>query len=158
MRPTVLTEVSHDMLLMREESFAPFMPVMRYRTDDEAVALANDTHYGLSASVIAGTPEEAARIGERVNAGTIALQDTFLTLFKTRDVGTNSFARLRPGRRPHRPGLDPALPAEEGAHDPVRPARPASPPGPRQPATRPGAIPARITATPAWPASALITA
>jgi acyl-CoA reductase-like NAD-dependent aldehyde dehydrogenase len=92
MRPTVLTEVNHDMLLMREESFAPFIPVMRYRTEDEAVELANDTHYGLSAAVIAGTPEEAARIGERVNAGTIALQDTFLTLFKTRDVGTNSFA------------------------------------------------------------------
>jgi succinate-semialdehyde dehydrogenase / glutarate-semialdehyde dehydrogenase len=92
MRPTVLTEVNHDMLVMTEESFAPIMPVMRYRTDDEAVALANDTHYGLSASVIAGTPEEAAGIAERVNAGTIALQDTFLTLFKTRDVGTNSFA------------------------------------------------------------------
>jgi acyl-CoA reductase-like NAD-dependent aldehyde dehydrogenase len=92
MRPTVLTEVSHDMLLLTEESFAPIMPVMRYRTEDEAIALANDTHYGLSASVIAGTPEEAARIAERVNAGTIALQDTFLTLFKTRDVGTNSFA------------------------------------------------------------------
>jgi acyl-CoA reductase-like NAD-dependent aldehyde dehydrogenase len=92
MRPTVLTEVSHDMLLMLEESFAPFMPVMRFRTEDEAVALANDTHYGLSASVIAGTPQEAARIGERLNAGTVALQDTFLTLFKTRDVGTNSFA------------------------------------------------------------------
>jgi acyl-CoA reductase-like NAD-dependent aldehyde dehydrogenase len=92
MRPTVLTEVSHDMLVMTEESFAPIMPVMRYQTDDEAIALANDTHYGLSASVIAGTPEEAARLAERVNAGTIALQDTFLTLFKTRDVGTNSFA------------------------------------------------------------------
>jgi succinate-semialdehyde dehydrogenase / glutarate-semialdehyde dehydrogenase len=91
-RPTVLTEVNHDMLLMTEESFAPFMPVMRFRTEDEAVALANDTHYGLSASVIAGTAQEAARIGERLNAGTVALQDTFLTLFKTRDIGTNSFA------------------------------------------------------------------
>ena len=92
MRPTVLTEVNHDMLLMREESFAPFMPVMRYRTEDEAIHLANDTRYGLSAAVIAGTPEEAARIGERINAGTVSLQDTFLTLFKTWDIGTNSFA------------------------------------------------------------------
>jgi len=92
MRPTVLTEVNHDMLLMREESFAPFMPVMRYRTEDEAIHLANDTRYGLSAAVIAGTAEEAARIGERINAGTVSLQDTFLTLFKTWDIGTNSFA------------------------------------------------------------------
>jgi succinate-semialdehyde dehydrogenase / glutarate-semialdehyde dehydrogenase len=92
MRPTVLTEVSHDMLIMTEESFAPFLPVMRYRTEDEAVALANDSHYGLSAAVLAGTAEEAARIGERVNAGTVSLQDAFLTLFKTRDIGSNSFA------------------------------------------------------------------
>jgi acyl-CoA reductase-like NAD-dependent aldehyde dehydrogenase len=92
MRPTVLTEVTHDMLLMREESFAPFLPVMRYATEEEAIRLANDTHYGLSAAVIAGTTEEAARIGERINAGTVSLQDTFLTLFKTRDIGTNSFA------------------------------------------------------------------
>jgi succinate-semialdehyde dehydrogenase / glutarate-semialdehyde dehydrogenase len=91
MRPTVLTEVTHDMLLMREESFAPFLPVMRYATEDEAIRLANDTHYGLSAAVIAGTAQEAARIGERINAGTVSLQDTFLTLFKTRDIGTNSF-------------------------------------------------------------------
>jgi acyl-CoA reductase-like NAD-dependent aldehyde dehydrogenase len=92
MRPTVLTEVTHEMLVMQEESFAPFLPVMRYSCEDEAIALANDTHYGLSASVIAGTEEEAARVGARVNAGTVALQDTFLTLFKTRDIGTNSFA------------------------------------------------------------------
>jgi len=92
MRPTVLTEVTHDMLVMQEESFAPFLPVMRFSSEDEAIALANDTHYGLSASVIAGTDEEAVRIGARVNAGTVALQDTFLTLFKTRDIGTNSFA------------------------------------------------------------------
>ena len=136
MRPTVLTEVNHDMLVMIEESFAPIMPVMRYRTDDEAVALANDTHYGLSASVIAGTPEEAAALGERVNAGTIALQDTFLTLFKTRDVGTNSFAdsglggdRTGPGSilrflrkkalmtqsAPPAPLARPVLPGKEGA-------------------------------------------
>jgi acyl-CoA reductase-like NAD-dependent aldehyde dehydrogenase len=91
MRPTVLTEVTHDMLVMREESFAPFLPVMRYQTEDEAVALANDSHYGLSAAVLAGGAEEATRVGERINAGTISLQDTFLTLFKTRDIGTNSF-------------------------------------------------------------------
>jgi succinate-semialdehyde dehydrogenase / glutarate-semialdehyde dehydrogenase len=132
MRPTVLTEVSHDMLLMTEESFAPIMPVMRYRTDDEAVALANDTHYGLSASVIAGTSEEAARIAERVNAGTIALQDTFLTLFKTRDIGTNSFADSGLGGDRTGPGSIPrflrkkALMTQSAPPAPL--ARPAPPP------------------------------
>ena len=91
MRPVVLTEVNHEMTIMREETFGPVMPVMRYRTEEEAIELANDTYYGLSASVIAGTEEEAARIGERINAGTISMQDTFLTMFKTRDIGNDSF-------------------------------------------------------------------
>lgn len=133
MRPTVLTEVSHDMLVMTEESFAPIMPVMRYQTEDQAVALANDTHYGLSASVIAGTAEEAARIAERVNAGTIALQDTFLTLFKTRDVGTNSFADSGLGGDRTGPGSilrflrKKALMTQSAPPAPL--ARPAPPPG-----------------------------
>ena len=91
MRPVVLTEVNQEMTIMREETFGPVMPVMRYRTEEEAIELANDTYYGLSASVIAGTEEEAARIGERINAGTISMQDTFLTMFKTRDIGNDSF-------------------------------------------------------------------
>jgi succinate-semialdehyde dehydrogenase/glutarate-semialdehyde dehydrogenase len=143
MRPTVLTGVSHDMTLMREESFAPFMPVMAYRTEDEAIALANDTDYGLSASVIAGTAQEAARIGERLNAGTVALQDTFLTLFKTRDVGTNSFGDSGLGGDRTGPGsilrfvrkkalmTQTAPPAPLKRPAPASPSRPASPPRPR---------------------------
>jgi acyl-CoA reductase-like NAD-dependent aldehyde dehydrogenase len=79
MRPTVLTEVTHDMLLMREETFGPVIPVMRYTSEDEAVALANDTYFGLSAAVMAGAPEEARRIAERINAGNVSIQDAFLT-------------------------------------------------------------------------------
>jgi len=91
MRPVVLTEVNHEMKIMQDETFGPVMPVMRYRTEEEAIQLANDTYYGLSASVIAGSEEEAFRIGERIEAGTISLQDTFLTMFKTRDIGNDSF-------------------------------------------------------------------
>ena len=87
----MLVDTTGDMRAVREEIFGPVVAVTTFRTEDEAVELANDSHYGLSASVIAGTAAEAARIGERVNAGTVALQDTFLTLFKTRDIGTNSF-------------------------------------------------------------------
>jgi acyl-CoA reductase-like NAD-dependent aldehyde dehydrogenase len=104
MRPTVLTNVTHDMKIMTEETFGPVMPVMKYKTEEEAVRLANDTIYGLSAAVIAGSEEEARRIGKRINAGTVSLQDTFLTLAKTRDVESNSFnfsgmggARTGPG-------------------------------------------------------------
>jgi acyl-CoA reductase-like NAD-dependent aldehyde dehydrogenase len=91
MRPTVVTEVDHTMSLMRDETFGPVLPVMRYRTVDEAVALANDTYFGLTASVIAGTEEEAIPIAEALNAGSVFVQDTFLTFAKLRRIGTNSF-------------------------------------------------------------------
>jgi succinate-semialdehyde dehydrogenase/glutarate-semialdehyde dehydrogenase len=91
MRPTVLTGVTNDMKIMRDETFGPVMPVAKYTTEDEAVCLANDSIYGLSAAVIAGSEEEAKRIGSRLEAGTVCIQDTFLTLFKTYDVESNSF-------------------------------------------------------------------
>ena len=91
MRPTVVTEVNHDMRLMREETFGPILPVMRYRDVGEAVALANDTDFGLTASVIAGSEEEALPIAAAVNAGSVFVQDTFLTFAKLRKLGTNSF-------------------------------------------------------------------
>jgi succinate-semialdehyde dehydrogenase / glutarate-semialdehyde dehydrogenase len=91
MRPTVVTEVNHTMLLMRDETFGPILPVMRFRTIEEAITLANDTEFGLTASVIAGTEEDGLRIAEQVNAGSVFVQDTFLTFAKLRKVGTNSF-------------------------------------------------------------------
>ncbi|MDR2215236.1 MAG: aldehyde dehydrogenase family protein [Nevskiaceae bacterium] len=91
MRPTVVTDVDHSMTLMREETFGPVLPVMRYRTLDEAIHLANDTTYGLTASVIAGSEAEALPIAERINAGSVFVQDTFLTFAKLRKIGTHAF-------------------------------------------------------------------
>lgn len=91
MRPTVITGVTHDMIIMRDETFGPILPVMRFETVDEAVALANDTAFGLTASVIAGSEEEALPIARRVNAGAVFIQDTFLTFAKNRTMGTHSF-------------------------------------------------------------------
>lgn len=79
MKATVVTGVTHEMKLMRDETFGPVMPVMRYSTEQEAVRLANDTCFGLSAAVIAGDEAEARRIGEQINAGNVSLQDCFLT-------------------------------------------------------------------------------
>src|SRR3546814_16260511 len=53
--PTVLSGVPHDMAVMREETFGPILPVMAWSTTEEAIELANDTGFGLSGSVIAGT-------------------------------------------------------------------------------------------------------
>ena len=90
-RPTVLTEVDHGMKVMTEETFGPLIPVMRYRDEAEAVALANDSPFGLSAAVIAGTESRAAHIGRQLNAGAVSLMDTTLTNTILRDAEKNSF-------------------------------------------------------------------
>lgn len=91
MRPTVITGVNHDMALMKDETFGPILPVMSFTTVEEAIALSNDSEFGLTANVIAGSEEEALAIGQRVNAGSVFMQDTFLTFAKNRTVGSNSF-------------------------------------------------------------------
>ncbi len=91
MRPTVLVDVNHDMDIMQEETFGPVIPVMPFDTEEEAITLANDSQFGLSGAVIAGTAEEARRIGLRLNAGGISLQDTTLTTAILRDAEKSSF-------------------------------------------------------------------
>ncbi|BAK65615.1 NAD-dependent aldehyde dehydrogenase [Sphingobium sp. SYK-6] len=91
MRPTVVTGVNHEMALMKDETFGPILPVMPFDTVEEAIALANDTEFGLTANVIAGSDEDALAIGLQVNAGSVFMQDTFLTFAKNRTVGSNSF-------------------------------------------------------------------
>ncbi|WP_433496518.1 aldehyde dehydrogenase family protein [Sphaerimonospora sp. CA-214678] len=79
LRPTVLTDVDHTMRVMREETFGPVIPVMTYDGADEAVALANDTDFGLSAAVFAGTADEALSIAHRLDAGAVSVNDACLT-------------------------------------------------------------------------------
>jgi succinate-semialdehyde dehydrogenase / glutarate-semialdehyde dehydrogenase len=79
LRPTVLVEVTQDMKVMQEETFGPVMPVMRYRDMAEAVRLANDGIYGLSAAVIAGSEAEAEAIARHLDAGGISINDGALT-------------------------------------------------------------------------------
>lgn len=88
--PTVLSGVAHDMAVMREETFGPILPVMAWSTTEEAIALANDTSFGLSGSVIAGTEEEGLAIASRINAGGISINDCGLT-FMTYEPEKNSF-------------------------------------------------------------------
>lgn len=79
LRPTVLVDVTQDMQVMQEETFGPVMPVIRYRDTDEAVRLANDGIFGLSAAVIAGSEAEAEAIARRIDAGGISINDGALT-------------------------------------------------------------------------------
>ena len=78
-RPTVVTNVDHSMKLMTEETFGPVIPVMAYDSIDEAVILANDTKYGLSAAVIGADIEAADAVGRRINAGAVSINDGGLT-------------------------------------------------------------------------------
>ncbi len=91
MRPTVLTGVTHDMKVMVDETFGPVMPVMSFSDVDDAVRLANDTRFGLSAAVIAGTREEAEVIGTQLNAGAVSVMDTTLTNAILRDAEKTAF-------------------------------------------------------------------
>jgi acyl-CoA reductase-like NAD-dependent aldehyde dehydrogenase len=79
LRPTVLAGVTPAMTVMREETFGPVIPVTIFDNLDEAIVQANDTDYGLSAAVLAGSLEEATAIGVRLDAGAISLQDGALT-------------------------------------------------------------------------------
>ncbi|MEL6856278.1 MAG: aldehyde dehydrogenase family protein [Cyanobacteria bacterium J06607_13] len=67
--PTVLTEVTHEMAVMREETFGPVIGIQRVRDDDAAIALMNDTDYGLTAAVYSKNRERAVQILEQVNSG-----------------------------------------------------------------------------------------
>ena len=77
--PTVITGVTPDTALMREETFGPVIPVTVFDTVAEAVALANDSGFGLGAAVLAGTAEEAEAVGAQLEAGAISINDGALT-------------------------------------------------------------------------------
>jgi acyl-CoA reductase-like NAD-dependent aldehyde dehydrogenase len=69
--PEVLTNVNHQMAVMREETFGPVVGIMKVRDDEEAIELMNDSPYGLTASIWTTDLERAASIGERVETGTV---------------------------------------------------------------------------------------
>ncbi|QOF70230.1 aldehyde dehydrogenase family protein [Aminobacter sp. SR38] len=67
----VLTNVDHQMSVMREESFGPIVGIMKVRNDEEAIALMNDSPYGLTASIWTADTEHAISVGDRVETGTV---------------------------------------------------------------------------------------
>ena len=68
--PQILTSVDHGMRVMTEETFGPVAPIMRVASDNEAIALMNDSAYGLTAAVWTADEEAAIRIGDRIETGT----------------------------------------------------------------------------------------
>jgi succinate-semialdehyde dehydrogenase/glutarate-semialdehyde dehydrogenase len=76
LEPTVLADVPSDALCMREETFAPVVPVCRFETEEEAIARANATEYGLAAYAFTGDLSRLWRLAENLEAGTIGINDT----------------------------------------------------------------------------------
>ncbi len=77
--PTVLTDCRQDMEIMRQEIFGPVMPIMKVTDEDQAVALANDSHLGLAAYVFTEDTQKGRRLAERIEAGTVMVNDCLLT-------------------------------------------------------------------------------
>ncbi len=78
-QPTVLTNCAQDMDVMRKEIFGPVIPIMRVADEEEAIRLANDSHLGLLAYVFTKDRDRGKRIAERVEAGTVMINDVLNT-------------------------------------------------------------------------------
>lgn len=78
-RPTVLTDVTNDMLLMREETFGPVLPVIQFDTEEEAIRLANDSPFGLSASVWGGDKAQIERVARAMQCGAVSVNNVMIT-------------------------------------------------------------------------------
>jgi len=84
--PTVLTGVDHTMRVMTEETFGPTLPIMVFDEDEQALALANDSDYGLTASVWTSDRRRAAWFAERLEAGSVTINDHMYSFVEPRAI------------------------------------------------------------------------
>jgi len=103
--PTVLANVTQDMRIMREETFGPVLPIMSCDSDDEAVRLANDSQYGLAASVWTRDPKRGQRLARRIHAGTVMVNDV-ISCFGISEAPHGGVKASGVGRTHGRFGLD----------------------------------------------------
>ena len=74
-RPTVFSDVTPDMTIVREEIFGPVLVIQPYDDEDEAIRLANDTIFGLNAAVYSGDEQRAIRVARRIRSGQVQIND-----------------------------------------------------------------------------------
>ena len=103
--PTVLADVTQGMRIMREETFGPVLPVMACADDDEAVRLANDSEYGLAASVWTRDRKRGERLARRIHAGTVMVNDV-ISCFGISEAPHGGVKASGVGRTHGRFGLD----------------------------------------------------
>jgi acyl-CoA reductase-like NAD-dependent aldehyde dehydrogenase len=100
--PTVLVDVTHDMEVMHDETFGPVIPIMRVRDENEAIRLANDSRYGLDASVWTKDLARGARVARRVQSGAVCVNDVMVN-FAVTEVPMGGWKESGLGYR-HSPG------------------------------------------------------
>jgi aldehyde dehydrogenase (NAD+) len=76
-KPTLFANVTNNMTIAREEIFGPVLCLLTYRTEEEAITIANDTVYGLQAFVISSNPERARAVAARIQAGRVSINGIF---------------------------------------------------------------------------------
>jgi acyl-CoA reductase-like NAD-dependent aldehyde dehydrogenase len=77
--PTVLVDVTNDMLIMREETFGPILPIMRVKDETEALRMANDSIYGLSSNLWTRDAGKAVRLAKQIESGSVCVNDSSVT-------------------------------------------------------------------------------
>ncbi len=75
-KPAVIVDVNHSMLVMKEETFGPMIPIQKFNSLEEAVSLANDCSYGLSASIWTSNIKLGKKIARQINAGSVLINDS----------------------------------------------------------------------------------
>jgi betaine-aldehyde dehydrogenase len=101
-KPTVFGRVTGDMTIAREEIFGPVLSIMSYRDEEEAIALANDTIYGLAAAVWSGDEDRARRVARRLRAGQVEINGAGYSL----EAPFGGFKQSGIGRENGRYGLE----------------------------------------------------
>jgi acyl-CoA reductase-like NAD-dependent aldehyde dehydrogenase len=103
--PTVLADVTHEMHIMREETFGPVLPVVAFDTDEDAIRLANDSDYGLAASVWTRDRARGESLAKRIHAGTVMVNDA-IACFGISEAPHGGFKASGLGRTHGRFGLE----------------------------------------------------